>query len=68
MSLATRQTFALTLRALLSLWRQPWFVAITVVQPIIWLLLFGTSPQAQQAAQQATCDELNAKWTNEVFK
>jgi len=37
----TRQTLSLTVRALLSLWRQPWFVAITVVQPIIWLLLFG---------------------------
>lgn len=41
MRLATRQTLSLTVRALLSLWRQPWFVAITVVQPIIWLLLFG---------------------------
>ena len=41
MTLATRQTLSLTLRALLSLWRQPWFVAITLVQPIIWLLLFG---------------------------
>lgn len=41
MTLATRQTFSLTLRALLSLWRQPWFVAITLVQPMIWLLLFG---------------------------
>lgn len=39
--LATRQTFSLTLRALLALWRQPWFVAITLVQPMIWLLLFG---------------------------
>jgi ABC-2 type transport system permease protein len=41
MMLATRQTLSLTMRALLSLWRQPWFVAITLVQPIIWLLLFG---------------------------
>jgi ABC-2 type transport system permease protein len=41
MMLATRQTLSLTRRALLSLWRQPWFVAITLVQPIIWLLLFG---------------------------
>ncbi|HKT43829.1 MAG TPA: ABC transporter permease [Gaiellaceae bacterium] len=41
MSLGIRQTFSLTLRALLALWRQPWFVAITLVQPMIWLLLFG---------------------------
>ncbi len=31
----------LTLRSVRSLIRQPWFVAITLVQPIIWLLLFG---------------------------
>lgn len=41
MRLGTRQTISLTLRALLALWRQPWFVAITLVQPMIWLLLFG---------------------------
>lgn len=41
MNLGIRQTFSLTLRALLALWRQPWFVAITLVQPMIWLLLFG---------------------------
>ena len=28
-------------RWLRILWRQPWFVAITLVQPVIWLLLFG---------------------------
>jgi ABC-2 type transport system permease protein len=31
----------MTLRHLRELWRQPWFVAVTLVQPIIWLLLFG---------------------------
>jgi ABC-2 type transport system permease protein len=31
----------LALRDLRTLLRQPWFVAITLVQPIIWLLLFG---------------------------
>jgi ABC-2 type transport system permease protein len=31
----------LALRDLRALWRQPWFVAITLVQPLIWLLLFG---------------------------
>jgi ABC-2 type transport system permease protein len=41
MRVAVRQTLALTKRQLLALWRQPWFVAITLVQPIIWLLLFG---------------------------
>jgi len=41
MRLFIRQTFALTVRQLLALWRQPWYVAITLVQPIIWLLLFG---------------------------
>jgi ABC-2 type transport system permease protein len=28
-------------RWLRALWRQPWYVAITLVQPVIWLLLFG---------------------------
>ncbi len=41
MSLVLRHTRALTVRQLLALWRQPWFVAITLVQPMIWLLLFG---------------------------
>jgi ABC-2 type transport system permease protein len=31
----------MTLRHGRELWRQPWFVAITLVQPIIWLVLFG---------------------------
>jgi ABC-2 type transport system permease protein len=31
----------LTLRQLRELLRQPWYVAITLVQPVIWLLLFG---------------------------
>jgi ABC-2 type transport system permease protein len=41
MTLAARHTLALTVRQLLALWRQPWFVAITLIQPLIWLLLFG---------------------------
>ena len=36
-----RHTFYLALRDLRALWRQPWFVAVTLVQPLIWLLLFG---------------------------
>jgi ABC-2 type transport system permease protein len=31
----------MTVRHLRELWRQPWFVAVTLVQPVIWLLLFG---------------------------
>src|SRR5262249_34008985 len=36
-----RHTLYMTLRPLRELWRQPWFVAVTLVQPVIWLLLFG---------------------------
>jgi ABC-2 type transport system permease protein len=38
---AVADTFALTIRDLLRVLRQPWFVAVTLVQPVIWLLLFG---------------------------
>lgn len=38
---AVADTWALTIRDLLRLWRQPWFIAIVLVQPVIWLLLFG---------------------------
>ena len=38
---AISDTFALTIRDLLRLLRQPWFIAVVLVQPIIWLLLFG---------------------------
>ena len=31
----------LTMRSVRALIRQPWYVAVTLVQPIIWLLLFG---------------------------
>ena len=31
----------LTLRSLRALWRQPAFVLVTLVQPVIWLFLFG---------------------------
>jgi ABC-2 type transport system permease protein len=31
----------LTIRSLRALWRQPAFAAATLIQPIIWLLLFG---------------------------
>jgi ABC-2 type transport system permease protein len=38
---AARQTMYMTARHLREMWRQPWFVAVTLVQPMIWLLLFG---------------------------
>ena len=41
MTAALAQTRSMTIRHLRELWRQPWFVAITLVQPLIWLLLFG---------------------------
>ncbi|PZS09286.1 MAG: multidrug ABC transporter permease [Solirubrobacterales bacterium] len=37
-----RHTLYMTGRHLRELWRQPWFVGVTLVQPVIWLLLFGT--------------------------
>jgi ABC-2 type transport system permease protein len=38
---ALSDAWALTVRDLLRLWRQPWFIAIVLVQPVIWLVLFG---------------------------
>lgn len=35
-------TAHMTVRHLRALWRQPWWIAISLVQPVIWLLLFGT--------------------------
>ncbi len=36
-----RHSAFLTARSLRTLWRQPAFAAMTLIQPIIWLLLFG---------------------------
>jgi ABC-2 type transport system permease protein len=36
-----RQTQFMTVRHLRALARQPWWIAVTLVQPVIWLLLFG---------------------------
>lgn len=36
-----RHCWYLTLRQLRRLWRQPWYIALTLVQPVIWLLIFG---------------------------
>lgn len=38
---AIAQSVYMTQRHTRALLRQPWFVAITLVQPIIWLVLFG---------------------------
>lgn len=36
-----RHTWVMTERHLLRLWRQPWYIAVTLVQPVVWLLLYG---------------------------
>ena len=36
-----RHTGYMALRDLRAMWRQPWYVAMTLVQPVVWLLLFG---------------------------
>ncbi len=36
-----RHSGYLTVRSVRALIRQPWYVAVTLVQPIVWLLLFG---------------------------
>jgi ABC-2 type transport system permease protein len=38
---ALRHIGYMVARDLRALWRQPWYVAVTLVQPVIWLLLFG---------------------------
>jgi ABC-2 type transport system permease protein len=39
--IALRHTALFTGRNLMVLWRQPWWIAVSLVQPVIWLLLFG---------------------------
>jgi ABC-2 type transport system permease protein len=41
MTAALQQSLAITARQLRAMVRQPVYVAVTLVQPIIWLLLFG---------------------------
>jgi ABC-2 type transport system permease protein len=41
MSTTLTHSWFMTMRHLRNLARQPWWIAITLVQPIIWLLLFG---------------------------
>ena len=39
---AIAQSYFMTQRHARQLLRQPWFVAMTLIQPVIWLLLFGS--------------------------
>jgi ABC-2 type transport system permease protein len=41
MSATLTHSWFMTARHLRNLARQPWWIAITLVQPVIWLLLFG---------------------------
>jgi ABC-2 type transport system permease protein len=41
MSTTLTHSWFMTMRHLRNLARQPWWIAITLVQPVIWLLLFG---------------------------
>ena len=41
MSSTVTHSWFMTTRHLRNLARQPWWIAITLVQPVIWLLLFG---------------------------
>ncbi|MGH2369934.1 MAG: ABC transporter permease, partial [Chloroflexota bacterium] len=38
---AIGHTWSFTARLLRALWRQPWMIGVNLVQPVIWLLLFG---------------------------
>lgn len=38
---AISHTWAMTMRHMRALMRQPWYLGITLIQPVIWLLLFG---------------------------
>ena len=38
---ALRHTGYMTATHMRQLWRQPWWIAVSLVQPVIWLLLFG---------------------------
>ena len=42
MTTAIAHSGHMTVRHLRGLARQPWYIAITLVQPVIWLLLFGS--------------------------
>lgn len=41
MTEALADSWYMAVRQMRNLWRQPWWIAITLVQPVIWLLLYG---------------------------
>lgn len=41
MMVTVRHSWHMTARHLRALWRQPAWIAVTLVQPVIWLLLYG---------------------------
>jgi ABC-2 type transport system permease protein len=41
MTTAIAHSYYMTMRSVRALLRQPAYVAITLIQPVIWLLLFG---------------------------
>jgi ABC-2 type transport system permease protein len=41
MTTALSHSWYMTIRHLRALWRQPWWIGVTLVQPIVWLLLYG---------------------------
>jgi ABC-2 type transport system permease protein len=41
MSQTLTHSWRMTQRHLLTLWRQPYYIAITLAQPLVWLVLFG---------------------------
>jgi ABC-2 type transport system permease protein len=41
MTTTLTHTWYMTVRHVKAIVRQPWYVALTLIQPIIWLLLFG---------------------------
>ena len=41
MTLTLRHSWYMTVRHLRALWRQPAWIAVTLIQPIVWLLLYG---------------------------
>jgi len=41
MTAVALNSWDMTRRWVLALWRQPWYVGVTLFQPVVWLLLFG---------------------------
>ena len=59
---AVRHTRRLALRHLRALWRQPAYVFITLVQPIIWLLLFRSCSTASPTSPASPAPRTSATW------